>query len=170
MSWVRISSPAPNFLKHNKVLHRKLDTHFLCAFLLVPQPVPLLSHDSRYWYHFMPGCIDLVVYRKRHMKECINNRFHWYHFMRFCNRWYHYMRYRIAIHWLIKPLHHLNSMVEWFWPASWRTGFTNAMTSVSLTPVTKLNQNRRTELLPICKLTYTPTRSIGCWGFFFKTP
>ena len=96
MSWVRISSPAPISLKHIKVLHRKLDTYFLCDFLLVPQPVPLLSHDSRYWYHFMHGCIDLVVYRKRHMQECIRNRFYWYHFMRFCNRWYHFMRYCIA--------------------------------------------------------------------------
>ena len=75
MSWVRISSPAPNFPKHIKVLQRKLDAYFLCDFLLVPQPVPLLSHDSRYWYHFMHGCIDLVVYRKRHMQVCINNRF-----------------------------------------------------------------------------------------------
>ena len=75
MSWVRISSPAPNFSINIKVLYRKLDTYFAREFLLVLQPVPLLSHDSRYRYHFMHGCIDLVVYRKRHMQDCINNRF-----------------------------------------------------------------------------------------------
>ena len=30
------------------------------------------------------------------MQHCIDNRFHWYHFMRFCNRWYHFMRYCIG--------------------------------------------------------------------------
>ena len=33
--------------------------------------------------------------------------------------------------WYFDRLHHLLNMVEWFWPASWRAGFTNAMTSVS---------------------------------------
>ena len=58
-----------------RAVARKLDTYFAREFLLVLQPVPLLSHDSRYRYHFMHGCIDLVVYRKRHMQDCINNRF-----------------------------------------------------------------------------------------------
>ena len=34
-------------------------------------------------------------------------------------------------HWYSDRQHHHQFMVEWFWPASWRTGFANAMTSVS---------------------------------------